>query len=121
MIALLAAHYGRSHWFLEGADPGTIYDIGKRWWIVQDWWSDPNVDLDWSRLNQANELAAINAARDLIEGEITLYELFGLSPEDCECEGDSADSDLSDREKERRRNERDRRNRRRRNSRGRRN
>ncbi|HPD32401.1 MAG TPA: RHS repeat-associated core domain-containing protein [Phycisphaerae bacterium] len=76
MITLLAAHYGRAGWFFRGMDPEDIYAIGKTFWIFYDAATDPNVSVDFSRYGQQNEINAIKAAQDLIQGKKTLRDLF---------------------------------------------
>ncbi len=86
MLTLLNAHYGNAPglggWLLKGQDPGTIYRIGKPIWIIKDGIQDPNVDIDFGRYGQQNELNAIKAARDLLSGKITLEKLFGIPCDD---------------------------------------
>jgi RHS repeat-associated protein len=94
MITLLAAHYGRAGFLFEGMDPGITYAIAKRYWIIKDAISDPDVDLDFSRYGQENELAAIRAARDLIRGKTTLSEMFDVPKQSKECKkSDGASGD----------------------------
>jgi hypothetical protein len=81
MLTLLAAHHGRGGWLLKGEDPAVIYAIGKSYWIPKDAWDDPNVNVNFDRYGQANELAAIKASQDLLAGRKSLYEVFGIKPD----------------------------------------
>ena len=62
MLTLLAAHYGRSSWIFKNENPRLIYFFGKHYWILKDAWDNADVDVDFNRYGQQNELidSAIN-------------------------------------------------------------
>ena len=78
LITLLAVYQGEAGYFLKGMNLFRIYIIGKLWWIYKDSMDDPNVKFDLRRFGQKNEIAAILAGQDLINGKITLSDLFGI-------------------------------------------
>ena len=81
MITIMAVYRGRGPLgikLLKGADPAFIYGVGKLVWIVKDSIDDPNVKLDFGRFGQENELNAIQASKNLLNGLISLEDFFGI-------------------------------------------
>ena len=78
LLTILAANKGHAGILFKNTNPIYIYITGKLFWIIKDALTDKNVNLDFSRFGQDNELQAIMASLDLLKGKIDLISLFSI-------------------------------------------